>query len=345
MRRQRNGLNSCGGEEKFGFKLDREGILSYRGKMLTPKLEVHGELGDSRYPPPKVVISRLSPSGRYAFVKACEASDESALCWFLYLIDTKRGQMLLTFAGKYGPKDGIKWSPDEAYAIVPYSSEGATWLYGIDLVTGKSEEISMWHLAKSDGRWICPGESGLVVDAESLSWRENNKRFYIKVEVQCSSHDYQETQVARRYEIAVDVPSFHVEVLSRKAPTPVYAKASPPDFLTSTTIDPETQVRFSLIRGKGCRRSWGYRVEVIGEVPKSSDVLNDNLVRGILEKARDFAVNLCPLFKSGSDSVHGDFIEVYLLIPRLIDSISAHWTSPSSGASPFTASLLVGTRS
>lgn len=91
-------------------------------------------------------------------------------------------------------------------------------------------------------------------------------------------------------------------------PKPVYAQSSPPDFLTNTTIDPETGVRFSLVKGHECNRDMSFRVTVIGELPQSTNLLDDALVKGILKKGAEHFLAQCPKYSERTKVV----INVYL---------------------------------
>ena len=95
----------------------------------------------------------------------------------------------------------------------------------------------------------------------------------------------------------------------------VYAQPSPSKLLTHTTIDPDTKVRFSLLRSAGCR--WlltRYEVIVIGELPLSTDLSDNDLVKNILDKGREFALVQCPKLKQESQTtVWHNEVWVYLI--------------------------------
>jgi hypothetical protein len=203
------------GEEQIGFKLGADGTLSYQGKTLMPKLLVHDDQGKSYYAPPRSRISPSSPSGRYNFIMACEREEDSPLCWFFYLVDIKKRQIATTFAGKYGPREWIKWSPDETFAILAYSDEGSTRLYRIDLNTGNSDEISMWNLAKSQGHWICPTVY-LRVDLGTFAWI-NDHTFYTQVNIWCANNWGDQDKLARVEKVEVDVTSARYRLVNSGA--------------------------------------------------------------------------------------------------------------------------------
>ncbi len=99
-----------------------------------------------------------------------------------------------------------------------------------------------------------------------------------------------------------------------QTPKPMYAQPTPPDFVTKTTVDPESQVRFSLKRkyikemGKRlftwetvevdpCRWHPGGSVfqpyYVFGEVPATVNLADDATARLLLERGKAYAAEQC----------------------------------------------------
>lgn len=126
------------GQIADGFTLDGRGSLVHNGIKVTKPIPVSYTSDGRTLYARRAYLSPASPNGRYAFLKACDADDESGICWGLYLIDTKLRILSKTYAGKYGPENEVKWAGDGSYATFRYNSEGETHRYRIDLPSGKS---------------------------------------------------------------------------------------------------------------------------------------------------------------------------------------------------------------
>lgn len=76
------------GESVQGLTFSNDGKLLYQGEVLLPEILVsYISNGDIIYAQ-RLIISDLSPSGRFNIVKACEGTTSgSGLCWSVYLVD------------------------------------------------------------------------------------------------------------------------------------------------------------------------------------------------------------------------------------------------------------------
>ena len=66
----------------------------------------------------RLIVSNTSPSGRFNVVKACEGTtDESGLCWAVFLVDRQSKTAEKISIAKYGGQNWVQWSGDERYAV------------------------------------------------------------------------------------------------------------------------------------------------------------------------------------------------------------------------------------
>lgn len=95
------------GESVQGLTFSSDGKLLYQGKVLLPEIPVsYISDGDITYAQ-RLIISDLSPSGRFNIVKACEGTtNESGLCWSVYLVDRQAETAQKVDIAKYG---GLNW--------------------------------------------------------------------------------------------------------------------------------------------------------------------------------------------------------------------------------------------
>lgn len=144
------------GEQTGAYTLAEDGSLHYEARHISQPLSVStvsGNHGTEQKYARSVVISPLSPSGRFALLKGCEEADSAGLCWATFVIDLSSKRVYPTFGGRYGPNRWVAWiTGAEEYAILRYQSEGSQVYYRVHLATGESAECSPW-------RTLPPGSS------------------------------------------------------------------------------------------------------------------------------------------------------------------------------------------
>ncbi|MBF0609812.1 MAG: hypothetical protein HQL55_01655, partial [Magnetococcales bacterium] len=153
-----------------GVALAKNGTLSVNGKPMQPAIKVTDSAGKAGAPS-SVKISASSPSGRFALLIACEpVPSPDNLCWFQYLLDLEKGQVLDAGWAKYPVPSHIWWSKEDTYAILPISDEGETWLTVLDLKKLESSDIHFFESLEKAGRSLpCkPNEEQTVIDLDSL---------------------------------------------------------------------------------------------------------------------------------------------------------------------------------
>ncbi|MBD2088352.1 hypothetical protein H6F67_00480 [Microcoleus sp. FACHB-1515] len=128
------------GESVQGLTFSNDGKLLYQDKVLLTEIPVsyvsNGDVTDAQ----RLIISDSSPSGRFNIVKACEGTtNESGLCWSLYLVDRQSETAQKIDIAKYGGLNWVQWTSDERYALFVESMEGVSWFVALDLQTGESK--------------------------------------------------------------------------------------------------------------------------------------------------------------------------------------------------------------
>ncbi|WP_130472721.1 lysozyme inhibitor LprI family protein [Candidatus Magnetaquicoccus inordinatus] len=202
-----------GQKDKSGFALTAEGALSYAGTVLQPRVKVQDDQGQlSNLPPSEVRISPPSPSGKWAFMTACEPkASESNLCAFQFLLDMKSGKLHELYWTKYGQPAHVWWAKDEAYALIPISQEGDTWLSVVDIKKRDSRDVQMYDFVKqAEGALQCKlseNEPAYVLDLDSIEW-PNGREVHFTVAVLCE----QPAQL-RSLKGLVDVPTGNLRLL------------------------------------------------------------------------------------------------------------------------------------
>ncbi|MBF0098188.1 MAG: hypothetical protein HQM04_14910 [Magnetococcales bacterium] len=179
-----------GQKDKSGFALSADGSLSYAGTRIQPKVKVHdGQGQQSHLPPSEVRISPPSPSGKWAFMTACEpVASPDNMCAFQFLIDIKNNKLYELYWTKYGQPAHVWWGKDEAYAILPISQEGDTWLSVVDIKKRESRDVQMYDFVKqAEGALRCQlseSEQSQVIDLNTLEWL-NTHEIHFSVAVLC----------------------------------------------------------------------------------------------------------------------------------------------------------------
>lgn len=128
------------GESVQGLTFGNDGKLLYRDNVLLPEIPVsYISNGDITYAQ-RLIISDPSPSGRFNIVKACEGTtNESGLCWSVYLVDRQAETAQKVDIAKYGGLNWVQWTADERYALFAESMEGVSWFVALDLQTKESK--------------------------------------------------------------------------------------------------------------------------------------------------------------------------------------------------------------
>lgn len=123
-----------------GLTFSNDGKLLYQGKVLLTEIPVsYASNGDITYAQ-RLIISDPSPSGRFNIVKACEGTtNESGLCWSVYLVDRQAETARKVDIAKYGGLNWVQWTGDEQYALFAESMEGVSWFVALDLQTRESK--------------------------------------------------------------------------------------------------------------------------------------------------------------------------------------------------------------
>ncbi|MBD1916464.1 hypothetical protein NC974_09150 [Leptolyngbya sp. SLC-A1] len=128
------------GESAQGLTFSQEGQLLYQEKLLLNEIPVSYTSDGTVTYAQRLFVSEPSPSGRFNVFKACEGlTDETGLCWAVFLVDREAGKVQQISIAKYGGQNWVQWSPDERYAVFAESMEGVTWFIALDLQTGESK--------------------------------------------------------------------------------------------------------------------------------------------------------------------------------------------------------------
>ena len=123
-----------------GLSFTADGQLLYQGKVLLTKIPVsYVSDGNVTYAQ-RLIVSDPSPSSRFNIVKACEGTtNESGLCWSVFLVDRQSATAKKIDIAKYGGQNWVQWSADERYALFAESTEGITFFVALDLQTRESK--------------------------------------------------------------------------------------------------------------------------------------------------------------------------------------------------------------
>lgn len=130
------------GQTKDNLTFTEDGKLLYGSQPLLPEIPVSYSSDGTVTPAKRLLVSPASPSGRYNVIKACETTDETGLCWSVYLIDRAEITAQKVNIGKYGGLDWVEWSAEESRAVFLEKMEGTAWFIGMNLTTGET------HLAE-----------------------------------------------------------------------------------------------------------------------------------------------------------------------------------------------------
>ncbi|MFO0989141.1 MAG: hypothetical protein U1F37_17565 [Alphaproteobacteria bacterium] len=142
------------GAAACGFALDAAGALSFQGARLAERLAA------GNAPAQRVVLYPMAPSGRFVFLRACEAST-GGRCDVQRLADTREKKLLEVKAG-----DGfawVVWSPKESMALLGWRDHLSDTIAVVATADGKSIRPSTIRTARN--RYA-------VVRLGSVRWRD-----------------------------------------------------------------------------------------------------------------------------------------------------------------------------
>jgi hypothetical protein len=147
-------------ETVCGFLLDNEGILHYKNQKVSKPIVVNSYSNGNKVLADSLIIYPSSPSGRYFYIKACEAG-QSPLCWSQWVFDSKTNSLQNTSIGKYGAHPEIYWNMNDKLAALFYADEGQEQIYVLDAETGQTWQFPDWN--KHDSNY-------LAIDEKSFAW-------------------------------------------------------------------------------------------------------------------------------------------------------------------------------
>ncbi len=154
------------GEAADGLEFSKDGKLSLKGKMLVAKIGVtYTSDGQVTYAK-RLIVSPPSPSGNFNLLRGCDGVTDG-LCWKFFLIDRQAGEAKETTVGKYGAdEDWMQWSANERYLVMKGYTDGAAWLYAIDLLSakGRALEFGQHELDLSSFTWVDEGTFQIKVN-------------------------------------------------------------------------------------------------------------------------------------------------------------------------------------
>lgn len=142
------------GAAACGFALDATGALSFQGARLAEKLMA------GNAPAQRVVLYPMSPSGRFAFLRVCEAAS-GGKCEVQRLADTKEKKLAEVQVG-----DGfawIVWSPKETMALLGWRDHLSDTIAVVTTADGKTIRPSTIRTARNRYAFLRLG---------SVRWRD-----------------------------------------------------------------------------------------------------------------------------------------------------------------------------
>lgn len=155
------------GEAADGLEFSKDGKLSLFGQVLLEKIGVTESVDAPEVTYAKrLIVSPPSPSGNFNLLRGCDGVTDG-LCWKFFLIDRKAGVAKETTVGKYGADDDwMQWSENERYLVMKGYTDGAAWLYAIDLLTaeGRALEFGQHELDLSTFTWVDEGTFKIKVN-------------------------------------------------------------------------------------------------------------------------------------------------------------------------------------
>ena len=144
------------GKAADGLEFSKDGKLSFKGKVLLEKIAVtYDSTGPVNYAK-RLLVSPPSPSGNFNLLRGCDG-ETNGLCWKFFLLDRVAGEAKETTVGKYGAdEDWMQWSQSDRYLVMKGYTDGAAWLYAIDLETadGRALEFGQHEFDLSRFTWV-----------------------------------------------------------------------------------------------------------------------------------------------------------------------------------------------
>ena len=130
-----------GGAAACGFALDAAGALSFQGARIAERI-VAGNA-----PAQRLVLYPLSPSGRFAFLRACEAAS-GGKCEAQRLADTKEKKLFEVKIGGEGFA-WVVWSPKETMGLLGWRDNLSDTIAAVTTADGKTIRPSTIRTAKN----------------------------------------------------------------------------------------------------------------------------------------------------------------------------------------------------
>jgi hypothetical protein len=143
------------GAAACGFALDAAGAVSVKGKRLADRLVVAAK------PARRLVLYPVSPSGRFAVFRACDAAS-GGRCPLARLIDTETGELRAIGAG--AGFSWVAWSPKERVGLLGYRQGAGDAIAAIAAASGKTLRASLLHVHRNQYVLIRRG---------SVRWRDD----------------------------------------------------------------------------------------------------------------------------------------------------------------------------
>ena len=152
------------GAAACGFALDAAGALSFQGARIAERLAA------GNAPAQRVMLYPLSPSNRFAFLRACAGAGR---CESQHLADTKEKRLLAVKVGGEGFA-WVAWSPKETMGLLGWRDHLSDTIAVVTTADGKTIRPSTIRTARN--RYA-------VLRRESVRWR-GEEAFSVEVK-QC----------------------------------------------------------------------------------------------------------------------------------------------------------------
>lgn len=197
------------GVEQCGLAFGNDRSLRYDGRVVADRVISSRSSDGSAKDADLLKVYPPSESGRYSVIKACEAVDgepDQSLCWKVLIFDSQASTLTETNAGKYGPADWIRWSPDGRAAVLYSADEGAFWIHVIDPASGASIAFPPYQTA-SNGADRYTRYQITALKADSFEW-DGPRAFRVVISYRVYDAAWkvveEKDSVPTRFEIAAD---------------------------------------------------------------------------------------------------------------------------------------------
>ncbi len=149
------------GETYCEFWLKEDGSLDYRGKWIArPLISSPSFVWAGKIPAEKLILLPPSPSGRYRIIQLCARHDCT-----VFIFDSHRNIVKKVPGGHGGLQNWIKWSDDDAYAILWKRNDDLDWLYFYD-----TNKLNYFHPFPKGN-----GDRSVIIDTSTFSWVNNRE--------------------------------------------------------------------------------------------------------------------------------------------------------------------------